>query len=54
MCNTLFGAAHAATRMAKEDPSSLYPDLKKLMISKFGNDFELIRDFDRSNMSYIG
>lgn len=54
MCNTLFGATHAATKMTKEDPSSLYPDLKKLMISKFGNDFELIRDFDRSNMSYIG
>ncbi|MEM2759987.1 MAG: hypothetical protein QXU32_04535 [Nitrososphaerales archaeon] len=54
MCNTLLGATHIATRMAKEDPSSLYPELKRLTISKFSTDFELIKDFDRSNMSYIG
>jgi hypothetical protein len=54
MCNTLFGNAHATTRMAKEDPASLYPGLKNLMIAEFGKDFELVKDFDRSNMSYIG
>ncbi|MFQ5940193.1 MAG: hypothetical protein ACE5KA_00630 [Nitrososphaerales archaeon] len=54
MCNTLFGDAHVATRMAKEDPASLYPQLKKLMAAEFGKDFELIKNFDRSNMSYIG
>ena len=54
MCDTLFGNAHAVTRMAKEDPASLYPELKKLRIADFGKDFELVKDFDRSNMSYIG
>ena len=54
MCNTLFGNTHAVTRMAKEDPASLYPELKKLRIADFGKDFELVKDFDRSNMSYIG
>lgn len=54
ICNTLLGATHVATKMAREDPSSLYPDLKKLMIANFGKDFEMIKDFDRSNMSYIG
>jgi hypothetical protein len=54
MCNTLFGSAHATTKMAKGDPAALYPDLKKLMIAEFGKDFELVKDFDRSNMSYIG
>jgi hypothetical protein len=54
MCNTLFGATHLATKIAREDPSSLYPDLKKLTNLKFGKHFELIKDFDRSNISYIG
>lgn len=54
ICNALFGATHMTTKMAKEDPTSLYPELKKLMVTKFGNDFEMIRDFDRSNVSYIG
>lgn len=54
MCNTLFGNEHTATKMAREDPASLYPELKKLMITEFGKDFELVKDFDRSNISYIG
>jgi len=54
MCNTLFGSTHATAKIAKEDPATLYPDLKKLMIAEFGKDFELVKDFDRSNMSYIG
>ncbi len=54
MCNSLFGETHIATRLAREDPASLYPELKDLTLTKFGNDFELIKDFDKSNLSYIG
>ena len=53
MCNSLFGEAHVATRMAREDPSSLYPELKNFAIEKFGSNFEMVRDFDKSNLSYI-
>jgi len=54
MCNTLLGETHVATKMARQDPASLYPQLRDLSLAKFGNDFELIKDFDKSNMSYIG
>lgn len=54
MCNSLFGEMHVATKMAREDPASLYPELKNLSIAKFGSDFQLIKDFDKSNISYIG
>ena len=53
MCNTLLGEAHVATRMSREDPSSLYPELKNFTIERFGNNFEMIKDFDKSNLSYI-
>lgn len=54
MCNTLFGNDHPTTKMAREDPASLYSELKNLMVADFGKDFELVKDFDRSNLSYIG
>ncbi|MFQ5920708.1 MAG: hypothetical protein ACE5JV_01665 [Nitrososphaerales archaeon] len=53
VCNSLLGEAHVATKMARTDPSSLYPELKNLAIERFGADFELIKDFDKSNLSYI-
>lgn len=54
MCNSLLGETHIATKLAREDSASLYPELKNLTLTKFGNDFELIKDFDKSNLSYIG
>lgn len=53
ICSSLFGGAHIATRMARNDPASLYPELKNLAIARFGSDFELVSDFDKSNLSYI-
>jgi hypothetical protein len=56
LCRTLLGEKHPSTRMAKEDPSSLYPELKTLFHSatgRFGSEFEVIKNFDRTNMSYI-
>ncbi len=53
MCNSLLGETHVATRMAREDPSSIYPALKNFVVEKFGNNFEMVKDFDKSNLSYI-
>lgn len=53
MCNSLLGEAHVATRMAREDPASIYPELKNFTVERFGNNFEMIKDFDKSNLSYI-
>jgi hypothetical protein len=56
LCRDLLGDNHPSTKMAKDDPSSLYPELKTLFSSapgRFGSEFEVIKNFDRTNMSYI-
>ncbi len=54
ICNSLLDEKHPATKMAASDPSSLYPQIKNLINLKFSNEFKMIRDFDTSNLSYIG
>ena len=53
LCKWMLGDDHAATKMAKEDPSAIYPELKLMMHSQFSRDFQVVRDFDRSNQTYI-
>lgn len=53
LCMSLLGESHAATLMAKEDPSSLFPQLKMLPQSKFEREYEIVKDFDKKNQSYI-
>jgi hypothetical protein len=53
LCNSLLGKDHAATIMAKGDPSSYFPELRSLSYVKFSNRFEIVREFDTSNISYI-
>lgn len=53
LCNWMLGADHPATKMAKEDPSSLYPQLKSFMQTQFSPDFQLVGNFDKTNQSYI-
>jgi hypothetical protein len=53
LCNWMLGGDHAATRMAKEDPSSLYPQLRSLSQTRFNHDFKLVGNFDKSNQGYI-
>jgi hypothetical protein len=53
LCEWMLGNDHAATKMAKEDPSSLYPQLRSLVQTQFGHDFRVIGNFDRTNQSYI-
>ncbi len=53
LCLTLLGEEHAATIMAKHDPSSYFPELRSLAYTGFGRRFEMVREFDTSNISYI-
>lgn len=54
ICNSLLGKEHPATKMAASDPSSLYPQIRNLVTLKFGTEFQFVKDFDTSNLSYIG
>lgn len=53
LCKWMLGDDHAATRMAKEDPSTIYPELRSLMQSQFSRDFQLVGNFDKKNQTYI-
>lgn len=53
LCKWMLGDDHTATKMAKEDPSTIYPELRSLMQSQFSRDFQVVRNFDRSNQTYI-
>lgn len=53
LCNWMLGDDHAATRMAKEDPSTIYPELRSMMQSQFSRDFQVVRNFDKTNQTYI-
>jgi hypothetical protein len=53
LCKWMLGEDHAATKMAKEDPSTIYPELRSLMQSQFSRDFQVVKNFDKSNQTYI-
>jgi hypothetical protein len=53
LCNWMLGGEHIATKMAKEDPSTLYPELKSMIQLHFGTEFTVIKDFDNVNQTYI-
>jgi hypothetical protein len=40
--------------MARGSLFELYPQLKLLQRRGFGTEFEVVREFDRSSMPYIG
>jgi hypothetical protein len=53
LCKWMLGNDHTATKMAKNGPSAIYPELRSLMQSQFGKDFQVVKNFDRSNQTYI-
>jgi hypothetical protein len=53
LCIWLLGNDHAATKMSKEGPSAIYPELRSLMQFQFGRDFHVVRNFDKTNQTYI-
>jgi hypothetical protein len=53
LCKWMLGNDHTATQMAKNGLSAIYPELRSLMQSQFGRDFQVVKNFDRSNQTYI-
>ncbi|HEX6068055.1 MAG TPA: hypothetical protein VFZ05_04565 [Nitrososphaera sp.] len=53
LCKDMLGDDHGSTRMAKEDPSSLFPQLRTMVQTQFGREFHVVKDFDKSSQSYI-
>ena len=53
LCISLFGKGHLTSKMAKEDPSSIFPELNLLRQHIFERNFEIIENFDRTNQYYI-
>ena len=53
LCKWMLGDDHPAARMAKEDPSTLYPELKSLIQAHFSREFQVVGNFDRFNQTYI-
>jgi hypothetical protein len=53
VCKKIFGEDHPATLMAMGDLFRIYPQLQFVPHNP-KRDFEVIREFDKSSMSYIG
>lgn len=53
LCKTMLGDDHSSTKMAKEDPSSLFPQLRNMMQTQFGREYQVVKNFDRASQSYI-
>jgi hypothetical protein len=53
LCRWMLGEDYAATKMAKEDHSTIYPELRSMMQSQFSRDFQVVRNFDKTNQTYI-
>ena len=52
-CRSLFGESHISTLIARNDPSSIFPQLKNMTNHAFYKHFEIIENFDKSSFSYI-
>ena len=53
LCKWMLGNDHIATKMAKNGPSAVYPELRSLMQSQFSRDFHVVKNFDRTTQTYI-
>jgi hypothetical protein len=53
LCKTMLGEGHSSTRMAKEDPSTLFPQLRHMVQTQFGREFQIVKNFDKAGQSYI-
>jgi len=53
LCSSFLGIDHPASIMAKGDPSTLLPELNLLKADRFHEQFEVIKNFDKTTQSYI-
>ncbi len=52
LCKNFFGVEHPTYLLAK-DPLILFPQLRLMPRNGFDNRFEIVKEFDKSNQSYI-
>lgn len=52
LCKKFFGEKRTVTIMA-EDPLKIFPQLGLISYDKFENEFEIIKNFDNTNQTYI-
>ena len=52
LCEKFFGEKSKVTVMA-QDPLKIFPQLQHVSSDKFENKYELVRNFDNSNQTYI-
>ena len=53
LCSSLLEKEHPASRMVKEDPSALFPELALLRETRFDKHFEIVKNFDKTSQYYI-
>jgi hypothetical protein len=53
LCQSLLGEEHSASLMARDQPWKVFPELQLDHTNKFGNTFEIIKNFDKTTQSYI-
>ena len=51
---SLAGENHMATKMARNQPWDLFPELSLFDDNSFEQKFEIIKNFDRTTQTYIG
>lgn len=52
ICGKFLGEKHPATIMAK-DPLNFFPQLRLITYDNFENKYEIIKNFDKANQTYI-
>ncbi|HYO06601.1 MAG TPA: hypothetical protein VER14_06435 [Phototrophicaceae bacterium] len=53
MCEYLLGENHPSTLMARYQPWKVFPELQLYQSNKIGNNFEIVKNFDKTTQSYI-
>lgn len=54
LLDSLAGENHMATKMARNQPWDLFPELSLFDDNSFEQKFEIIKNFDRTTQTYIG
>ena len=53
LCEYLLGENHPSTLMARHQPWKVFPELQLYQSNKIGNNFEIVKNFDKTTQSYI-
>ncbi len=53
LCMSLLGEIHPSTQMARYQPWKVFPELQLYQSNTIENNFEIIKNFDKTTQSYI-